>query len=214
MSSNPALKYRISSWKQLPKCLSNNSKYLHIRVGEYTANTLSGTRILIEHELLGTLFACLVNAHGELLCKNSQDVIFELTPTQILQELEKFGFFVIYNPVSDLSGDQIDFLITINKLKYDKIRILSVWNIEHGAKQLKEYVVAFLAQDNPQWLNASYSPSHSEFVSALSQGTAFNVSSLSECAQYNWAWLHNFVANIDDVISDYANANNSMEELS
>ncbi|MBQ3184625.1 MAG: hypothetical protein IJB54_01435 [Firmicutes bacterium] len=214
MASNPSLKYKISSWKQLPKCLSNKSKYLHIRVGEYTTEELSGTRIVVEHEILGTLFACLVNAHGQLLSKNDEGVIFELTPGQILQELEKFGFLIVYNPISELSGNQIEFLMTINKLKYDKIRILSVWNIEHGEKQFKEYVVAFLAKDNPQWLNASYAPSYTEFVAAVSNGSAFNVSSLSECSNYNWSWLHNFVANIDDVINDYANSSKSMEVLS
>lgn len=214
MVSNAPLRYRISSWKQLPKCLSNNSRDLHIRVGEYTADELSALRISVEHKLLGTLFVCLVNAHGTLLRKNDKDVVFELTPTAVLAELEKFGFLVEYNPATELDASQIEFLSTINKLKYDKIRLLSVWTMEHGVKQFKEYVVAFLAQDNSQWLNASYSPSSSEFTQAITNGTAFNVSALSECSQYDWAWLHNFVANIGDVISDNANASKDVEVLS
>ena len=213
MAPNPPLRYKISSWKQLPKCLSNTSKCLHIRVSEYTTDELYATRIKVIHDLFGTLFACLVNAHGSLLRANDADVIFELTSEQVLSELEKFGFLITYDPVSELTGNQIDFLIAVNKLGYDKIRVLSVWHIENGVKHFKQYIVAFIVKDNPQLLNASFSPSEKDFAAATTKGTVFNVSALSACSKYNWSWLHNTIANIDDVIKDYANASSSMEVI-
>lgn len=212
MANNTPLRYKISSWKQLPKCLSNTSGLLRLRVGEYTSEPLFGIRISVEHEILGTLFACLVNAHGNLLSKNEKGTLSELTPDQVIEELAKFGFLVTYDPVSALPQKQVEFLQTINKLKYDKIRILSVWYSVHGVKHFKDYIVAFLNQGNPQWLNAGYSPSESEFMKSLSNGTALNLSALSECNNFTWEWLHNFVANIEDVLKDQSNVSNVAEE--
>lgn len=205
------LQYHISSWSQLPQCLSNTSKYLHIRVGEFLNSDIKATRITVEHDQFGILFAYLVDASGSLLCPGDDGMIKELSPEKILKELAKFGFLVTYDPVSNLKEAQIDFLKTLDKLNYDKIRTLSVWEVVNGVKQFTKYIVAFLSGPNPYWLNSNYCPSKQEYNKAIQSGTAFNVSALSEAKQLRWTWLDGFVANIEDVIRDYDNYTQTKE---
>lgn len=199
------LRYKISAWSQLSKCLSNNSKSLHIVVSEFIQDSrLLGTRISVEHDEFGPLFTCLVNATGVLLSSNEKGVVPELLPSQILSELSKFGFLVTYNPITGLTSSQIEFLLTIKQLHFDKIRILSVYDEINSSK---EYVVAFNSHSNGDWLNNAYSPSQSEFIHSIGEGTAFNISKINDKNNiYNWSWLYGFVANIDDVVYDFTHS--------
>lgn len=202
------LKYNISAWDQLSCCLSNLSRDLHIHVTEFVQNDkISGTRIRVEHETFGVLFACVINAQGSLVSTDS-GIVHEFTSDEILAELKKYGFDVTYNPVSMLSGDQIEYLMTLNKLNYDKLRILPVRQLtKDGQVLVVKNVVAFnTSTTNPKWLDAGYVASNDEFISALMSGDAFNVSAISESKNFNWTWLDNFVASIDDVIRDYVHS--------
>lgn len=200
------LRFRISNWSQLADCKSNNSSELFIRVTNFIQDCrLSGTRIRVEHKVFGVLFACVVNAKGGII-SNQDDghTVFELTPAQILAELAKYGFLVDYSPVKALPGDQLQYLMTLRDLHFDKLRYVSVWDIVNGQKQFISYVVAFKAEENGDWLNNGYSPSRLEYITALENGSALNVSNISASKNYNWSWLVGFVANIDDVVRDNA----------
>lgn len=203
----PPLRYKISSWRQLPQCMSNNSRELHISVTDFIqCDILSGFRIQIKHDKLGILFACVLNSSGTLVSCPKCNATYEFTPSQILSELEKYGFLVEYNPEANLSGDQLQYLMTLNDLHYDKIRLLNVWEIDSitGEKIYNTQVVAFISSVNPYWLNNGYSCSKSEFNSALNSGSACNLTMISDTRKYNWSWLSGFVANIEDVIQDNA----------
>ena len=103
------LRYRISNWKQLEGAKSNNSRDLSISVTTFVNDhRLNGQRIKVEHRVFGTLFACIVSGKGTLLTENSEGYIHEFTPAQILAELEKFGYYIQYDPTEQLSGNQID----------------------------------------------------------------------------------------------------------
>lgn len=205
MSKCP-LRYNISSWHQLPKCLSNTSSELHIKVADMLQNTeLTGTRISIEHNRFGVLFATVVHASGTLIVHNGYAVPAELTPAQILVELARYGFYVTYNPISELTGAQIEYLLVIDKLGYDKIRLVGLPAADNQTNRTDDYVVAFQVEANPLWVNANYMPSAAEFRKAICNGTAFNLSALSQTEKFSWSWLRNFVANIKDVVSDFAN---------
>lgn len=203
MSKCP-LRYNISSWHQLPKCLSNTSSELHIKVADMLQNTeLTGTRISIEHNRFGVLFATVVHASGTLIVQNGYSIPAGLTPAQILVELARYGFYVTYNPISELTGAQIEYLLVIDKLGYDKIRLVSFPAAD--TNRIDDYVVAFQVEANPRWINANYEPSAAEVRKAICNGTAFNLSALSQTEKFSWSWLRNFVANIKDVVSDFAN---------
>ena len=197
------LRYSITDWHQLTKCLSNNSRDLHINVTDFIQDSrLSGTRIAVNHTEFGTLFAYIVNADGTIvtLPDNLDNAI---TNAQILAELAKFGFYVEYEQQAHLSGDQIAYLMTINGLGYDKLRQLSVWQVERGVEIHKTYIVAFNIAQNPAWISVAYQASTREFTNALMNGSAINLTEISRTHDYNWDWL-TYVANIDDIIADNA----------
>lgn len=205
MNMKMPLRYRISNWRQLPACQSNNSRDLKLRVTEFIQDCrLQGLRILLEHKDFGVLFACVVNAQGSLLSEVNENMIQELTTDEILKELAKYGFLITYHEYEALTGDQIQYLMTINQLGFDKIRLMNVWDYANGEKQSTLQVVAFNISLNPQWLNAGYCPSREEFTKALNNGSAINVSATCKDKNFRWDWLYNWVADINDVIADNA----------
>lgn len=198
------LRYNISDWHQLSKVQSNNSRDLSISVSDFIHdNRLSGLRIQVNHKAFGVLFACIINAQGSMISELAKNVVYELTPKQILLQLEVFGFLVTFNPKKHLSGNQISFLMALQDLHLDKLRVLNVWYLENGVKVSKWQVVAFNIQDNPMWINNGYSASDDEYMSALKNGSAINVTAISTEKHWDWSWL-DYVANIDDILKDNA----------
>ena len=195
--------YKISNWHQLIGCQSNNSRELHINVTDFIQSKVTtGKRISVNHARFGCLFSTVLGCDGSLVTSNSLEVITDLDPGTILSELRKYGFYVQYDPVDKLPGDQINYLMTLRDLGFDKLRILNVWHLENGVKVFVTYVVAFNVSENVQWLNSGYAPSKTEFSRSLENGTAINLTNISNTKNYRWDWLYNWVANIDDIIAD------------
>ena len=202
MSKQP-LRYNISSWQQLPGCLSNNSRELKISVSTILDEHLSGEVIKVIHPKYGVLFACLVNASGNLLTCTHTNVLPELTTQQILVELRKFGFIVTFDPQEHLDGDQLDYLMTLNELGFDKIRIMNVYSYNtDGSVEFVPNVVAFtIREETSDWLNNGYSITLDKYLDALNNGWAINISGISSSKKFRWDWL-TFVANISDILKD------------
>ena len=201
------LRYRISSWLQLSKCKSNLSRELSLSATQLVNNDiLTGTLIQIHHSTYGVIFACVLSAKGNMVQPNSNGVVDELTPDVILAELYKYGFDIQYVPAKGLPGSQVAYLMTLDNLKFDKIRLINVYKYVNGQKAYRLNVVAFIASALGDWLNSGYCPSESEFNQALGDGTAINLSGVSKTQNYNWDWLSGWVANISDIISDCAEA--------
>lgn len=205
MNSQP-LRYRISDWHQLPRCKSNTSRALHVSVTDFVQDMrLSGVRISIQHDDFGTLFACVLHAEGSLVqAADSGELSNEFTTAEILNELSRYGFIVEYNPVASLKGSQISYLMTLQGLKFDKIRILNVYKYQNGVKAFDTHVVAFNVKENPFWLNNAYAVSESEFLEALRNGSAINISAISDTNKFDWSWLYGFVADIEDILEENA----------
>lgn len=202
------LRYNISSWRQLPNCLSNNSKDLSIHVSDFMNNScLTGFKISVNHTTMGTLFACVIGARGSLVSRDPEQsllddpVTTDLSTKDILKELYKFGFHVTYCPRKNLSGDQLQYLITLKGLHFDKLRKLSVWKTVNGEKQFSVKLVAFQSEELYNWLNNGYSPSYTEFSQAVTSGYAVNLTEISYTRNYRWDWL-DYVASVDDVLRD------------
>ena len=196
------LRYKISDWHQLSSVRSNNSVDLSISVSDFVQNKrLSGTRIDVKHSLFGSLFVCLVNASGTMISAGKDRMVFELSTSDILNELNKYGFIVEFDPKEALSGEQISYLITLQGLEYDKLRVLPVWHFENRVQVFKHFVVAFKIEENPMWINNNYAASESEYTEAVKAGTAINISEISSEHMFDWSWL-DYVANISDIIAD------------
>ena len=201
------LRYQISSWRQLPGCMSNNSKYLKLHVSDiFDGKNFRGFRILLDHEKYGVIFATVINARGLIISPESfssenGDTVFDLPNEDILSELAKYGFFIDYHVNKHLSGKHIQYLMTVQQLHFDKIRVLQVWDASTGTKQYTRHIVVFKEEELDQWLNNGYSPSVKEFTYALTNGYALDITHVCCSAQFDWSWL-NFVANIEDILRD------------
>lgn len=207
------LRYKISDWRQLESCLSNNSNKLSISVTTFFNNeSLNGLRIKVEHRDFGTLFACVIGAKGRIIsdCDHeNQPFEFEFTPAQICEELYKYGFDIDYNPVKNLPGDVLDLLMTINRLGFDKLRVIGITDANVIRSDTKAFqktysVVAFNSEHLTEWLNAQYSTNTDLFQKALQSGNALNVTAITnrDKVHYDWTWLWNMVVNIEDVLAD------------
>lgn len=192
------LRYNISDWHQAVQCLSNNSEHLHINVLDYVQNdSIRGTKISVIHDMYGTLFAYIVDAVGEL----ASDVGPMLSTKTVLRELRRYGFDVTYDQKAHLSGDQLQFLMTLKAMQFDKLRLLTV--IDPNTQTATTYVVVFKIEQHPNWLDNEATVYKKEFTDAVTVGSAFNVSLVSPAANYRWDWL-DFVADIDQILNENA----------
>ena len=192
------LRYEISNWHQLNQCKSNYSNDLSIRVSDFLSDPrLSATRITVHHDLFGDLYTVLVNAHGTIL--DSQDTVVFQTPSEILVNLEKFGFLVQFSQREHLSGNQLQKLMTLQTIGFDKIRPLDVY--DPIKKVTEKYIVTFIVEKNPKWLYINYYADKQEFLNAINTGIAMNISALSYYENMDWSWL-DYVANISDILED------------
>ena len=197
------LQYNISDWHQLSGAMSNNSRDLRIKVSDFIQNNqLTGTLIQLHHKQFGVLFACVVNAQGTMVSEFNDNLVVEFTPTQILAELQKYGFLITFNPKEHLPGNQIEYLMSLQKLGYDKLRIMNVYKYINGVQHFQWYVIAFNIDDG-NWLNNGYSISETEFMAALRDGKCVNISAISKTNRWSWSWL-DYVANISDILEDNA----------
>lgn len=202
ISKGALLRYQISSWRQLPECRSNNSKDLRLHVSDlFNNDMIRGFKIWLDHPSYGVLFACVLDGRGMMITE--LDGNKSMTSDQILRELERFGFLITYHPNKDLNSKQIEYLITLKGLLYDKIRLMRVWTPVSGTSNTSLKIVAFRSDKLGDWLNNWYSPSEQEFTKALVAGTAVNLTDMSRTYKFNWDWL-DYVANIDDILRDSA----------
>lgn len=188
-------RFSISSWDQLPECISNHSRELRLHVAHFiNSSVLTGTRITVEHDKFGTLFAYTLMAEGSLVASQyaQAHIAPPLSPQQILSELKRFGFDIEFSPQCNLPKEQLDYLESVNKLNFDKIRLIAV----------KEtvYLVAFNVEYLPQWLDNTHSASQSEFNKAIVEGRAINLTETSDAKKYDWSWLSTFVGSIYDIL--------------
>ena len=204
MDSN-RLRYEITDWSQVTECLSNNSPDLRMRYIEISDEDLEGKLIQVEHTLYGTLFACLVEGRGPLL--SSPDPlnpaalhVFRLE--DILMELYKFGFDIIFKRERKLSGDQLNYLITLRGLGFQKLRYLNiVLPYVPNKPKYRRIVVGFMVGPHPKWLNSTYSCPETEYLKAIEDGSAINLTAISQTVGFDWSFLRDFVLSIDDILA-------------
>ena len=132
------------------------------------------------------------------------DCFNEMSVSQILSELARYGYCIEWEEHKKLSGDQIQFLMTLNQLGFEKIRILPVWHLENHVKVFSNRVVTFNSDKNPDWLNNNYAASDQEFKQSLANGSAFNVTEIGKLNSLYWNWLYGWVASINDILAENA----------
>ena len=199
---NNLLQYKISSWDQLSKCQSNNSVDLSIKVRHFVNSTeLNGTNVSVIHKDYGTLLSYTIFPQGEMITDITKDDIPKMTSEILLDELKRYGFYIVYEEESHLPLGQVDLLKTLAGLKFDKIRILSIHDISDVWEDTIR-VTAFSIERKPNWLNSGYSPSVKERREAILDGSAFNVSGLPEAKKYDWSFLYNSIQDIHTLIDE------------
>lgn len=196
------LRYNISSWHQLSKCLSNNSRHLKITVTDLVQNSnLMGLRISVVHPEFGTLFSTVLNASGSLVSTDYVNSADSLTNAQILNELAKYGFYVTYEGRSHLSEEQLQYLRTLQDLHFNKLRKFHMNTQGVASNVVQTIIVVFDADSHLDWMNNEYQPRKTEIDTALINGSAVNISTISTTCRFDWSWL-DYVASIEDILAE------------
>jgi hypothetical protein len=117
-------------------------------------------------------------------------------------ELYKFGFDIHIKREKKLTGDQLDYLMNLNNLGFEKIRMLTIVlpYIPHQPKY-RTIVVGFMVKDHPKWLDNTYQCPESEYLKAIEDGTAVNLTAISSSKHFDWSFLRDFVLSINDILA-------------
>ena len=134
-----------------------------------------------------------------LITNIEKDNLDTIHHDQLLHELKRYGFYVLYEESEYLPAGQVMLLKTLQGLRFDKLRLFVVHDLSDQWEDTLR-VTAFNLIDHQDWLNASYSPSKKEWETAILDGTAFNVSGLDEAKKYHWDFLYNNIEDIDKII--------------
>lgn len=195
---NQPLRYSITSWDQLPGCISNTSRDLSLHIKDFIQDRrLQGKLIIVRHREFGELLVIPVNLQGDLLDSN---LYTSMSDDAIIDSLAGFGFYIEYRPTLKLPVGQIDYLLTVDKLGYDKLRVLPVKHYDREGKVfIQTHLVAFKIEDNPQWLMNTYECFEGAYFQALKNGSAMSLDSTSN--DFKWDWL-TYVANIKDILNE------------
>lgn len=198
-----SLQYEITSWTQIGECLSNTDRRLHAVCSKIMSDTLQGTVVRVDHDIYGCLFSYLVEGKGSTLSNYSVKM---WSTEEILDQLKRLGFYIRYKEEKHLSGQMVEYLITLDQLKFDKIRIMFVDcpppMATGEADIVKYYVVAFKVDAHPKWIDNTYRATEKEITEATMDGTAINISAISKDENFRWNFLGDYVLNISDIIEE------------
>ena len=196
-----SLRYSISSWMQATECLSNNSRQLVITVSSLSGNSLHGQLIAVKHPAYGVLFSAMTEGSGELVTTETEEgvVIPWMTTDEILTQLKKFGFDIVFDRKKHLPGDQITYLMTLYNLGFQHLTTIKV----NSGKTSRDCVIAFNGTEEPEWLDWPCATTKGILDKKVTDGKVLNVSALAAREEFNWDWL-DFVANITDILAENA----------
>lgn len=211
--SKPKLRYEISNWVQATKCLSNNSKSLHITVSDFIMNPhLTGTRVAVESKQFGTLFAVVVNPRGSYITEEVDgNLIPQLTTSQILEQLALYGFYIIFKQEQTLSGDQLSYLMDLQRLGYDKITRIHVAERtpDHGIKVTRRIVAIDLAE-NQDLIDFDKKLTFVDYSQRMKSGVLSDITDASHDRKFEWDWLSYTIA-IEDILDANMTSDESTE---
>ena len=192
------LRYSISSWSQATKCLSNNSRDLHISVANYLHNVdFEGQILSVVHTKYGTMFAVITNGQGNLISETDEDgrQLPLLTTEEVLRQREKFGFDITYAEEPNLSGEQLTFLANLYDLGYDAITRVRI----KYPKITRTAYIAYNSCKSVKYLTFDTMVSKSEFDASLESGEIANISKMDTTLE--WDWL-TYTCQISDLLDD------------
>ncbi len=188
------LRYRISSWTQLPDCLSNNSKNYYITVTDLTQQKdINGLVLTVHHAKYGVLFSAMPDSSGKLISEYDEEGVDipSMTCEEILTQLKRFGFDIQYNQESSLPDYTLSFLMQLDDLGYSKITRIHV-----GRAPGKNYVVALKADGNEDIYTFGSSITEAKFNKKLASNNVINI---TEQKDVTWTWVDR-TYNIEDVL--------------
>lgn len=189
--------YIVSDFSQLPDCLSNNSPDFTLHTTKFIQSTaLRGICIAVHHSVYGTVFSYIVNCSGTLVTEVLDD---NFTLDWLSLQLKKFGFNIQFKSWPQLSGEQLSALSSLDGILSDaKLRYLSVRN----HPEIESMLVIFDPISLPDWLVATYQPTHSEFELAIQRGACIIVSKILKVTEFDYSWLLGWVASISDILRE------------
>ena len=207
------LRYQISDWTQITECLSNNSRNLYLSLSKHLdGNKLRSLVLNVNHTKYGILFAAMIKGTGSLITDVDEagyEIPF-LTTEEILRQLMKFGFYIVYDVKSNLPNNILSFLATIDNLGFDKISKVVIKRRDKltGSRTNKVATVVFkTVPENEDLLVFSAEITEEKFNKKLQSNIVMNV---SEEKDMQWDWL-TYMANISDILDENIDHTNDFE---
>lgn len=204
MNQQP-LRYRISDWRQATECLSNNSRDLRIDIAQYIQNqSIKGLVVRVVHTMFGVLFAAMPYSSGIIVSDTDNEGHFIpcMSTQDILVQLARFGFDIEYTIKTCLKGDQLDYLMQLDRMGFDKVSKIVLPSDVSNTR-----VVAFDSSKIDDWLTFGKRVSPAKYSSYLAHGSAIDITIPSIENDFMWDWLQSTM-NITDILDD-----NTTEEI-
>ena len=199
MKKPTRLRYEISSWEQASKCLSNNSKKLHIEVSHVLdAPVLESRQISVVHEDYGIVFSVTTEGIGTLISAQTDKgrELPWMTTDEILIQLEKFGFDITFNQLSNLRGDLISYLIKLSQFGMSKLTRV---NVVEG--EVTNSCVIALTDKQSATVTWGSTLTATQLAEMCREMNALDLTTVSAIERFNWDWLI-CTMNISDVLDE------------
>lgn len=174
---------------------------------------INGEVLQVNHASYGTLFSAMIDGHGELITEFDEEgeAIPFLSTDEILKQIEKFGFYVVYDVKSNLPMNIITLLQELYELGYDKITrvLVRATGKESGSIIWRPQVIVMKTEHNTDLLSYGAKITDKVFKDKLAANTIMN---LTYEEDMKWDWL-TYMANISDLLDENIDPRDDFAEL-
>lgn len=131
-----------------------------------------------------------------------------MTTSEILVQLERFGFYIIYDEESSLPDDVLTLLMRVGSLGFDKITIARVQKRDSRGRQVTQpAVLAFKSEFSDDLMTYGITLSERKLNEKLRYNYVMDLS----WEKVNWGWL-TATLTIDQILEDNADIEHYWEQ--
>lgn len=143
----------------------------------------------------------MIKGSGTLISTEDEEgeLIPFFTTDQILEELQRFGFYVEYDVKSNLPMSTLSFLATVDNLGYDKITRVALESVNTDGDRIWTPIILIMkSQFNDDLLTFDCKLTKKKFQEKLAANTIMNVTHEQDLT---WDWVK-YIANISDILDE------------
>ena len=140
--------------------------------------------------MYGVLFAAMIQGSGQLIDdedEDGNDLPF-LTTDQILEQIKKFGFYVIYDVKSNLPDATLDFFQSLLQLGYEKITAVLLQTTDKDGNTIwkKQIIIFKPTEQNMDLMSYGMKLSRAKYLEKVNSGSIINA---THEKGIKWDWV-------------------------